>query len=130
MESKKIPANKFNVESFATIRLSVASVSKSTAWYQEFFSCAPFEDDERFASFKIAGLALDIVLADEKSPISKGGSVGYWLVDDVDLAVDRAISLGAKVYRGPLRVEEIERTIVQLEDPFGNVIGLEGPLEK
>lgn len=31
-----------------------------------------------------------------------------------------------KLYRGPLEVKEIGRTICQLEDPFGNIIGIEG----
>ncbi|MES2963809.1 MAG: VOC family protein [Bdellovibrionota bacterium] len=116
----------FSTESFATIRLSVESVADSKAWYEKFFSCGHIEEAENFASFKIAGASLDIVKADAKSPISKGGSVGYWLVSDIDNAIQHAISLGGKIYRGPLRVEEVNRVIVQIEDPFGNVIGLEG----
>jgi predicted enzyme related to lactoylglutathione lyase len=33
--------------------------------------------------------------------------------------------LGGKIYRGPLRIEDARRTIAQIQDPFGNVIGLE-----
>lgn len=68
------------------------------------------------------------IRADEKSPVSKGGSVGYWLVEDFEASIQHAIELGAKIYRGPLTVSEIGRVIVQLEDPFGNVIGFEGNL--
>jgi predicted enzyme related to lactoylglutathione lyase len=39
--------------------------------------------------------------------------------------VGRAIELGGEIYRGPLRVEEVRRTIVQIKDPMGNIIGFE-----
>jgi predicted enzyme related to lactoylglutathione lyase len=51
--------------------------------------------------------------------------VGYWLVDDLEAAISAAIKLGGKVYRGPLKVDEVQRTIVQIVDPYGGVIGLE-----
>ncbi len=116
---------KFAVKSFATIRLSVKDVAKSRDWYRFFFGMEPIEDLENFVSFNIAGTIFDISVADDKSPVSHGGSVGYWLVDDLDLAINRAKELGGKVHRGPLRVDEVQRTIAQMEDPFGNVIGLE-----
>ena len=85
----------------------------------------PVEDLENFVSFNIAQTCFDISVADEKSPRSYGGSVGYWLVDDIEKAISAAIELGGKVYRGPLRIDEIQRTIAQIVDPYGNVIGLE-----
>lgn len=115
----------FKVKNFATIRLSVEDVKKSRDWYKSFFGMNPVEDLENFVSFKIAQTSFDIALADPKSPLSTGGSVGYWLVDNLDAAVAHAIELGATVYRGPLRVDEAQRTIVQLLDPQGNVLGLE-----
>ncbi len=115
----------FQVQSFITIRICSADVTKSRDWYRNFFSIEPIEDLKNFVSFKINGVCLDISLADEKSPTSQGGSVGYWLVDDLDRAMKRATELGGELYRGPLRVEEVQRTIVQIKDPVGNVIGLE-----
>ncbi len=115
------------VRSFATIRLSVVDVQPSRDWYSSLFGVDPVEDLKNFASFKIAGTILDISLADEKSPVSMGGSVGYWLVDNIEDVIAHATSLGGRVYRGPLRVDEVQRTIVQIADPFGNVIGFEAP---
>ena len=115
----------FEVKSFATIRLCVTNIQKSRDWFKAFFGVEPIEDFENFVSFKICGTVLDIVLADEKSPLSAGGSVGYWFVDNLEEAISRATILGGKVYRGPLRVNEIKRTIVQIIDPHGNVMGLE-----
>lgn len=115
----------FSLKGFATIRLCVSDVARSRDWYKSFFGADPVEDLENFASFQLGGTLLDISLADAKSPLSTGGSVGYWLVDNLESAIARATELGGKVYRGPLRVEEVKRTIVQIQDPFGNVIGLE-----
>jgi predicted enzyme related to lactoylglutathione lyase len=115
----------FEIKNFATIRLCSSDLQKSKQWYQKFLGHEPVEDLENFVSFKICGVCLDISEADEKSPSSLGGAVGYWLVNDLDAAIEKAVDLGGIVYRGPLRVEEVRRTIVQIKDPIGNVIGLE-----
>lgn len=111
---------------FQTLRLSVVSVRKSASWYESFLGIRPHEISDHFASFQVGLHTFDLAQADGKSPTSKGGSVGYWLVDDLDKALSCAKNLGARIHRGPLRVEEIGRTIVQIEDPFGSIIGLEG----
>jgi len=110
---------------FATIRFSSVDVKASRDFYMKLFSQTPVEDLENFVSFRIAGVCLDISLADEKSPSSCGGSVGYWLVDHLESVIEKSKALGAEIYRGPLRINEIERTIVQIKDPVGNVIGFE-----
>lgn len=115
----------FQVKNFSTIRLCVSDIKKCRDWYIDFFGVEPFEDLENFVSFKIGQTSFDISLADEKSPVSVGGSVGYWLVNDLDEAIEKAKNLGGKVYRGPLRVDEAQKTIVQIINPYGNVIGLE-----
>lgn len=115
----------FKIQSFTTIRISSRNVEETRNWYAAFFGQQPQEEQPGFASFAVQGVRIDIVKEDEKSPFSKGGAVGYWLVDDIDRAIEHAKSVGGKVYRGPLRVDEIQRTIVQIEDPTGNIIGLE-----
>jgi predicted enzyme related to lactoylglutathione lyase len=115
----------FKVRSFATIRMSVSNIRKSRDWYRAFFGIDPVEDSENFVSFRVGNTLFDISLADEKSPLSTGGSVGYWLVDSLNEAIAKAERLGGQVYRGPLRVDEVKRTIVQIRDPNGNVFGLE-----
>jgi predicted enzyme related to lactoylglutathione lyase len=115
----------FKVKHFSTVRLSVANIQNSRDWYKSFFKIEPVEDLENFASFKISNTILDIVLADLKSPLSTGGAVGYWLVDNLDAAVARANELGGRVYRGPARIDEVQKTILQIMDPYGNVFGLE-----
>lgn len=117
----------FRVQGFATIRIFSNDVSQSRDWYQALFGIEPVEDLADFVSFKIHGVCLDISKADEKSPFSAGGSVGYWLVDNLENLLARAEALGGKIYRGPLKVPEVQRTIVQVQDPVGNVVGFEAP---
>jgi len=117
----------FKIKSFATIRISATNVTESKNWYQSLFGQNPIEEIENFVSFKINNVCFDISLADSKSPFSPGGSVGYWLVDNIDELLKHIEEIGGKIYRGPLRVNEIQRIIVQIQDPFGNVIGFEAP---
>ena len=108
----------FQIKSLATIRISVKKVAQSKEWYKSLFNCEPVEEIENFVSFRIAGTCFDIALADDKSPISTGGSVGYWQVDNLENLLSRVKELGGKVYRGPLEVAEIQKKIVQVQDPF------------
>lgn len=117
----------FKIEKFITIRIASSNVKLSRDWYKKLFAVDPFVDIENFVSFDIAGTFFDIALADAKSPLSPGGSVGYWLIDDLDGLLKRVEELDAKVYRGPLRIPETQRTILQIQDPFGNIIGFEAP---
>ena len=120
----------FKVIRFATTRISVSNVSRSREWYRNLFGMDPIESLEDFVSFEIAGTCFDICLADEKSPQSRGGTVGYWLVDSIDALIISAKALGGSVYRGPLQVAETGRVILQIIDPDGNVVGFEAPLQR
>lgn len=117
----------FQIKNFSTLRIFSTDLQKSRDWYEQFFGQPPIEDLEFFVSFKIGEITFDITVPDQKNPYSPGGSVGYWLVDDIHLVLKKAEQLGAKLYRGPLKVPEIQRQILQIQDPFGNVIGFESP---
>lgn len=49
----------------------------------------------------------------------------YWQVASFDAAVEHLTELGAKLYRGPMLIDGNNR-MCQLEDPFGNLMGLKG----
>ncbi|HEX2073361.1 MAG TPA: hypothetical protein VHF92_06215 [Geodermatophilus sp.] len=62
---------------------------------------------------------------DERNP--RGGSpVVYWSVPDLDAARGMLLTAGAVPHRGPLEIAR-GRQICQLKDPFGLIIGLDGP---
>jgi predicted enzyme related to lactoylglutathione lyase len=120
----------FTVFKFSTIRVLSNDVRKSRDWYAHLFDQEPVEDQDNFVSFKIADAYLDITVPDPKNPFSSGGSIGYWLVDDLNLLLKKVESLGGKLYRGPLQVPEIQRAILQIQDPFGNIVGFEAPFSE
>lgn len=115
----------FRVHEFASLRIFSNDLKKCRDWYKVFFNQNPIEDLEFFVSFKISGVCFDITVPDTKNPHSTVGSVGYWLVDDVEAVLKHAEKLGGRLYRGPLKVEETGRTILQIQDPFGNILGFE-----
>ncbi len=110
---------------FSTLRMVVSNVEAAKDWFHSFTGLAPIEDSPNFVAFQLGTSTLEILLADEKNPASFGGSIGYWMVKDLDKAIAKAESLGAEVYRGPLYVSEINKTICQISTPFGANIGLE-----
>lgn len=108
-----------------TVLFFVKEIESSKKWYQSFLSVEPIEDLPNFASFKIGSIYLNLHLADTLNPISTGGTIVYWNVDDLQATISRALSMGGTVYRGPLYVKETSRTIAQIRDPFGNIFGIE-----
>ena len=108
-----------------TVLLFVDDIKSSSDWYKVFMRQEPAEQTSEFASFDVGGTFLNFHRADAKSPVSTGGSVSYWLVDDLNKTIEAAIRLGGQIYRGPLYVPEVRGTICQIKDPFGNIIGLE-----
>lgn len=68
---------------------------------------------------------LEFVPADAKLAMGAAGTVVYWPVADFDAQRAHAESLGARLYRGPLAIED-GRRMAQFTDPFGNLFGLRG----
>ena len=110
--------------SLRTCLLFVADIKKSKEFYEKLFLQKPAEDLSDFVSFQFEETFFNLHLADRLSPMSTGGSVGYFCVENLDEWVKRAQGLGAQVWRGPLAIED-GWIIVQIQDPFGNVIGFE-----
>jgi len=81
--------------------------------------------ESNFELLKIDNFFLEIVPADHKVRSGKAGTVMYWQVTDLQQAINKFTNLGASLYRGPLAIEN-DSGMCQLEDPFGNLIGLRG----
>jgi|GEM_PF-1307198 len=78
-----------------------------------------------FPVIDIAGIELCFHKADAKVQTGTAGSVCYWNVTNLDEVLERAVAMGAELYRGPLAIEE-GLSICQFKDPFGNLMGLTG----
>ncbi len=78
-----------------------------------------------FEYLDVNGIYIEIVPADEKVAAGAAGTVVYWEVDNFQLSFEHLISIGAILYRGPMKIEN-NRQMCQLKDPFGNLIGIRG----
>lgn len=112
-------------KAFATLRICSQEVIKSKDYYRSLFGVEPVEELEGFVSFEVGGIRFDICQADVKNPFSIGGSIGYFLVENIEDVLNKAIQFGGTLYRGPLNVKETGRTIIQIKDPQGNIVGFE-----
>lgn len=101
------------------------------SWYQKAFSDAIIVQlpEFNFRALRIGDFFIDVVLADDNVSSGKSGTVLYWAVPDLLQAVEHFESLGSKIYRGPIPIEN-GQGMCQVTDPFGNLIGLRGAFNK
>ena len=110
--------------------IHVNDVPSGLEWYKKAFPDAKsvYLEEFRFTVLDMNGFMLEVVQADEKVGSGKLGTVMYWAIPDLNIAINHFKSLGAKVYRGPIPIEN-GLGMCQIEDPFGNLIGLRGNYE-
>lgn len=108
--------------------LFVDNPIESAKWHSQLLSLPIEIEQENFCLINNNGTELCFHLTDQKSPLSTGGSVSYWNIENFDAVLNKAKDLDGVVYRGPLKIEEEEnRWIAQIKDPYGNIIGIDGP---
>ncbi|AOW84055.1 VOC family protein [Vibrio mimicus] len=109
------------------VLVHVPDVAAGLEWYQKAFSEAVpvYHPEFDFTVLDLNGFSLEIVQSDEKVDSGKKGTVVYWVVDNLADTLAHFTALGAKLYRGPMEIEN-GLSICQVEDPFGNLIGLRG----
>ncbi|CAH0526668.1 VOC family protein [Vibrio hippocampi] len=109
------------------VLIHVPDVAVGLAWYKQAFPDAVpiYYQDSDFTVLDLNGFSLEIVKADEKVSSGKSGSVLYWSVSDLSAELARFEALGSSIYRGPMQIEN-GLSMCQVEDPFGNLIGLRG----
>lgn len=110
--------------------IHVEDIQAGLDWYQKVFPSAKalYLSDSDFIILDINGFLLEIVQADEKVSAGKSGTVLYWSVSSLVAAIEHFEQLEAKLYRGPMKIEA-GMGMCQIEDPFGNLIGLRGSYE-
>lgn len=113
------------------VLVHVPDVEKGLEWYRKAFPDAVeiYHQQFDFRVLSVNGFSLEVVQADEKVGSGKSGTVLYWSVEDLAIALDHFEGLGAKLFRGPMDIEN-GLFMCQVEDPFGNLIGLRGALHR
>ncbi|MET8624616.1 VOC family protein [Kitasatospora sp. NPDC004669] len=79
-----------------------------------------------FAWLNVGAVEFGFHQADESRNPHGASTVPYWSVEDLDRVRERLLAAGCTHHRGPLQVSR-GRRICQVIDPFGCVIGLDGP---
>ena len=108
------------------VLVHVPEVKAGSLWYQQAFTEAKVQyKSDKLTVLKLRDFSIEIVEADEKVGSGKNGTVLYWSVNSLTATVSHLQSLGATMYRGPMNIEN-NQSMCQIEDPFGNLIGLRG----
>jgi predicted enzyme related to lactoylglutathione lyase len=105
----------------------VADWRAGLEWYRLAFAGAiesPSHSDDR-GLLEYQGIAIEIVPADEKVVAGPAGCVVYWAVENFDASLQYFLSIGARLYRGPIDIEN-DMAMCQVRDPWDNCIGLRG----
>ena len=113
-----------------SLLIPVPDVSAALAWYQSVFPGSERigPESQAIAILKLQDLQIEIVKEDKKVMSGSSGVVLYWQVKHLLEEMERLEELGAKLYRGPISIENNE-SMCQLKDPFGNLIGLRGIIQ-
>ena len=113
-----------------TVMIFANDPEKSARWWASVLESDEIhlevENGRVYAWLGVDGVELGFHSADDTRNPRGGSPVVYWSVDDVTAARQRLLDAGCTHHRGPLEAGP-GRIICQLIDPFGTVIGLDGP---
>ena len=114
--------------SIAAVMVHVPDVEAGFAWYERAFPGARrvLRESPAFEFLSLGEVSIEIVPEDTKCASGAAGSVVYWRVEQFESALSHMQSVGATLYRGPMSIEDGQR-MCQVQDPWGNCIGLRGP---
>ncbi len=100
-------------------------------WYSRAFpeAIARGLTSPEFTFLQLRSVRLEVVQSDEKVSSGPAGTVVYWSVRDFCAELSRLQGLGATLYRGPMEIED-GMSMCQVQDPWGNCLGLRGPVSK
>ena len=111
----------------AAVMIHVGDVAEGLAWYEKAFPQATRNPltDIHCASLTLGSVHIELVPSDSKVASGPAGSVVYWQTQDFQATLWHLQGLGARLYRGPMAIEE-GQSMCQVQDPWGNCIGLRG----
>lgn len=83
------------IKDIITGLLFVENIERSKKLYEKLFQRKASESTKDFSSFRFTNTHLNFHLADQLSPLSKGGSVSYLFVENCELFLEKALIPGA-----------------------------------
>lgn len=102
-------------------------------WYTEVFGMEPYfqrpsAEDPAYIEYRVGDYQHEVGIISKRympqgAQQGVGGAILYWHVDDIEQAVQRLLSLGAKEYE-PITKRGEGFITASVIDPFGNVLGV------
>jgi len=117
----------------ATVSFWADDVKAAAKWYTDLLGFPPYfvrpnETQPEYVEFRLGDYQHELGIVSRKylppgSAKEFGGTVLYWHVDNIESALTRVQSMGAKVH-APLTKREAGFITASVLDPFGNILGL------
>jgi predicted enzyme related to lactoylglutathione lyase len=104
-----------------TVIYSAPDLASAKAWYSDVFGITPYFDEPFYVGFDVGGYELG--LDPGAGTPGPGGSVAYWGVADLTVALARVLERGAAPVAPAQDVGGGIR-VATVADPAGNLIGL------
>jgi len=101
----------------------VPDLARARAWYTEWLGIEPYFDESFYVGFDLNGFELGLHPESPDHRAGRSGAVAYWKVTDLDAEWARLLQIGATALSSPRDVGGGVR-VAQVQDPFGNAIGV------
>lgn len=109
------------LQKLRSIIYHAGDLDKAKTWYTALTGITPYFDEPFYVGFDINGFELG--LDPDMTGIKEGNhAVCYWAVEDIQAAVEKAVSLQAIIISPVTNVGGTTQ-VALVEDPFGNHIG-------
>jgi len=106
-----------------TVIYKVSDLDRAKAWYSAVLGIEPYFDEPFYVGFNVGGYELGLDPDLKGSSPGPGGTVAYWGVENVDVALARLLELGAGK-RGDVQDVGGGIRVAVVDDPFGNHFGV------
>lgn len=111
------------LEKFDSVVFFVENIHQASNWYADILEVEVRYENKFYAYIVFTGGKIGFHPMDNISSIGIVGQTAYWQVNSLEKSVEKFISKGAVLYRGPMRTS-LNKYSCMLCDPFKNTIGL------
>ena len=101
-----------------TVYLFVRNVKESSSWYSKVLNIPLTINEDNFGLIKIGSNEMCFHPADDKSPVSTGGSVADWYVEDLEKHRTYLLNMVALFIEDPLKYQKVMKASVRLKTPL------------
>ena len=119
--------NTNNLRGLATLNFFAADHNAAKEWYTKLLGFPPYFERPGYMEFRIGDYQHELGIIDARyaphGTTIAGGAITYWHVEDVQVMLDKLLSLGAKAHE-KIVVRGEGFVTASVVDPFGNVIGI------